>query len=67
MWRINKKKEKQELEVIREEVIMHVHVDGEECIDVLDEERVFETVETKSKVDAKRRKDVSQKMSAPGC
>ena len=38
--------------------------DGEECIDVLDEERVFEMVETKSKVDAKRRKDGSDKPPA---
>ena len=44
-WRMNKKKEKQELEVVEEEIIMHVNVDGEECIEVLEEERVFEMVE----------------------
>ena len=62
-WRMNKKKEKQELEVVEEEIIMHVNVDGEECIEVLEEERVFEMVETKNKVE-KKRKERSDKPPA---
>ena len=53
--RINKKKERQELEVVREEMIIQEDEDGEECTDVLDEERVIENVETKTKGDAKRK------------
>jgi hypothetical protein len=63
-WRINKKKERQELEVIREEIVMQEDEDGEECTNVLDEERVFESVEIKNKVDAKRRKVGSDKPPA---
>ena len=63
-WRMNKKKEKQELEVVEEEIIMHVNVDGEECINVLEEERVLEMVETKNKVAAKRRNEKTDKPAA---
>ena len=56
-WRINKKKEKAELEPKMVEVVVEVTEDGEETTVVLEEEIEFGMIENRSKINKRRKAD----------
>ena len=48
-WRVNKKKEKDDLEPKRVEKVVEVNAEDEEILEVLEEETEFEIVETNTR------------------